>query len=115
MKLLDQSVLEGLRDVLPEDALNGLLRQVSRDLIPDSLEAVALVKAGAWDQHQLMIHRLTGTVSSFGCDALTASLRSVEAGLRAHPLCVPSLEILERIVSVARETAAALETAASSC
>ena len=110
MNLLDHAVLQELREALSADALNELLRQVAQDLIADSQALVSLAEGAAWDELRLLSHRLAGTLSNFGCGALSAALHQIEAGLGDEPFCAPAPETLERIVSLAKETVAALET-----
>ena len=71
---------------------------------------MSLAEGGAWDELRLLSDRLAGTLSNFGCGALSAALHLVEAGLGANPICPPTAEGVERIVSLAKETTAALET-----
>jgi HPt (histidine-containing phosphotransfer) domain-containing protein len=108
--LLAHSVLQGLREALPVDVPEGYLHQVSENLIADALELVAMAGDSAWEDLVLQAHRLAETLASFGCEALSDALRQVEADLRATPRCPPAAESLARIVSLAKATAAALET-----
>lgn len=110
MNLLDHAVLQELREALSADVLNELLGQVAQDLIADSQAVVSLAEGAAWDDLRLLSHRLAGTLSNFGCGALSAALHQVEAGLGADPVCPPTAEGVERIVSLAKETTAVLET-----
>lgn len=72
-----------------------------------------MAEDSAWEDLVLLAHRLAGTLASFGCEALSDALRQVEADLRVTPRCPPAPESLERIVSLAKATAAALEIASA--
>lgn len=113
LKLLNLAVLEDLRGVLSADDLSDLLRQLSRDLIVDSLEIVSLAHASSWNELALLAHRQAGTLANFGCDALAASMRQIEAELRADPPSPPDTHALNQIVALAKETAAALHQASA--
>jgi hypothetical protein len=113
LNVLDHAVLQELREALSADVLNELLRQVAWEFIPDSQAVVSLAEGAGWGELRLLSHRLAGTLPSFVCDALSAALHQVEVGLSAEPFGPPAPEAVERIVSLAKETLAALESASA--
>lgn len=113
MNLLNLAVLQNLRNVLSADDLSDLLRQLSDDLIADSLKIVSLTHAASWNELALLAHRQAGTVANFGCDALAAAMNRIEADLRADPPRPPDPYALNQVVALTRATAVALRQASA--
>ena len=109
MSLLNQAVLQALREAIPADDLNELLQQLRDHLIADSGELVRRVQASESREVLLLAHRLAGMAANFGCDALAHVLSHIESELRTDSGRLPGAQTLDRVDSLARATAAALE------
>jgi HPt (histidine-containing phosphotransfer) domain-containing protein len=109
MNLLNQTVLQTLREALPADGLDALLQALTVHVIADSKELTRRAQAGDACQVLLLAHRLAGMAANFGCEALADALIRIESELRADPGVVPSPDTLDRVNSLARATATALE------
>ena len=112
MNLVNEDVLQNLRQALSKDDLNALLRQCRDHVIADSLQFQHWSTAANWREAGLLAHRLAGAVANFGCEALTSALLQIEAGLREDPIRIPDRDSLRRLADLASETAKMLEEAA---
>jgi len=111
MHLINQAVLQNLRAALSDNDLNALLLQARDHAIADSGQLKKWLKAANWREAGLLAHRLAGTVSNFGCEALAGALLQIDADLRADPPRIPDRVALDRLADLARETAIVLEEA----
>lgn len=109
MSLINQAVLQALREAIPADDLNELLQQLKDHLIADSSELVRRAQGADSREVLLLAHRLAGMTANFGCEALADALAHIEADLRTDSGRLPEAETLDRVDSLARATAAALE------
>lgn len=109
MNLLNQAVLQALREAIPADDLDQLLQHLRGHVIADSDELVRRVQARESREVLLLTHRLAGLAANFGCDALAHVLTHIESELRTDSGRLPGAETLDRVDSLARATAAALE------
>ena len=109
MNLLNLAKLEALRELLSAGDLNRLLEQVAGDISPEVRRLYTLALAGDESGVRALVHRLKGTLSNFGCDALVETLIRIEAGLRSDPIHMPSSEALKQVEVLAIGTVQALE------
>ena len=109
MNLLNQALLQTMREAIPADDLDELLRQLIDHVTADTGELVRRARASESREVLLLAHRLSGLAANFGCEALAGALTRVETELRADAGRLPSAETLDQVDSLARATAAALE------
>jgi HPt (histidine-containing phosphotransfer) domain-containing protein len=109
MKLLNHEKLEALRELLSAGDLNRLLKRVASDLGPQVRQLCASVLEGDKSAVRALVHRLKGTLSNFGCDALVETLIRIEAGFSSEPMYRPSSEALKQVEVLALDTVRALE------
>lgn len=109
MELLNQTLLQALREALPADALDALLQELKVHVIADSKELTRRAQAGDCREVLLLAHRLAGMAANFGCEALADALSRIESELRADPGRVPSPGTLDRVDGLARATVTSLD------
>ena len=109
MELLNQTLLQALREALPADALDALLQELKVHVIADSKELTRRAQVGDCREVLLLAHRLAGMAANFGCEALADALSRIESELRADPGRVPSPGTLDRVDGLARATVTALD------
>lgn len=109
MNLLNQALFQTLREAIPADDLDELMRQLLEHITADTGELVRRARASESREVLLLAHRLAGLAANFGCEALAGVLTHVETELRADAGRLPSAETLDRVDSLARATAAVLE------
>ena len=100
MTLLNLATLRELEDLLPADSLVDFLEQARQDMVDSVPVMQQQFAAGDWQALKQMAHRLKGTLGSLGCDAVFASLSSLEADLRAEPPRLPGATTLEDLAMV---------------
>ncbi len=108
MTLLNLATLQELEDLLPADSLLDFLEQARQDMVDSVPVMQQHFAAGDWQAMQQMAHRLKGTLGSLGCDAVFASLSSLEADLRAEPARLPDAAILQDLAAVVAATSGRL-------